>query len=320
MASIVFIHTLEQNEGEKWLTRLSKLLPHESVFLPEKMTAEQREEVDIAIVANPDVEELARFPNLVWVQSLWAGVEKMTGSLKTLNATRKGPEIKLVRLIDPQLAQTMGEAVLAWTLYLHRNMPEYRQNQIEKHWQPFACPSAHEVRVSILGTGELGINAMQKLVAQGYQVNGWSRSKKTLNNVAHFHGEDGLMAMLQQTDILVCLLPLTPQTENLLNKQTFFHLPQGAKFINFARGKIANYTDLVTVLDEEHLSHAVLDVFEEEPLPTSSPLWGHSKITVLPHISATTNLDSASRIVAENILNYRHNGILPESVDLERGY
>jgi len=326
MASIVFIHNLSKEDQDAWLSLFKTLLPNETIVLPESLTDEQAQHIDLAIVANPDVKVLTRFTNLVWVQSLWAGVEAIVESFRAFNDTPNGNKnkkiqgVKLVRLIDPQLAHTMAEAVLAWTLYLHRNIPEYAAQQRQKIWQQISCPTAHNVRVSVLGAGELGICAMQTLVQQSYQVNSWSRTAKNINKVTHFFGEEGLINLLENTDILVCLLPLTKQTRGLLNARLFRCLPKGAKFINFARGGIANYSDLVTVLDEGHLSHAVLDVFEQEPLKTSSSLWEHPKVSVLPHISAMTNRETASQVIANNIVRFRQDGSIPQSVDLERGY
>ena len=283
---------------------LSQLLPNEHILLPEELSDEQALNVDIAIVANPDVKILERFPNLIWVQSLWAGVESLVDSFKQLNK-QKNKQTKLVRLIDPQLADTMAEAVLTWTLYLHRNIPEYMAQQRNKIWKEIPCPAAENLRVSILGAGELGQAAMQKLLQNNFQVNSWSRSHKAFEGITHYSGEDGLLSLLQNTDILVCLLPLTPQTNKLLNKETLSHLPTGAKLINFARGGIINHDDLQALLDSRKIGHAVLDVFEQEPLKANSPLWENANISILPHISATTNLQSASQVVATNILKYR---------------
>jgi len=297
MKCIVFITNMTSKEQKIWLGVLSQLLPNEHVLLPGELSDEQALNVDIAIVANPNVAVLERFPNLIWIQSLWAGVESLVDSFKQLNE-HKQVQTKLVRLIDPHLADTMAEAVLTWTLYLHRNIPEYIAQR----------------------AGELGQAAMQKLLQNNFQVNSWSRSPKMFEGVTHYSGEDGLLSLLQNTDILVCLLPLTPQTYRLLNKQTLSHLPTGAKLINFARGGIINHDDLQALLDSKKIGHAVLDVFEQEPLKANSPLWEHANISILPHISATTNLQSASQVVAENILNYRENAVIPESVDLKQGY
>ncbi len=322
MNPIAFIHTVDSEEQAKWLKEFSVLLPGEHIVLPESLTDDQARRVEVAIVANPDVEVLKRFPNLIWVHSLWAGVEGIVNTFRSLetvvNSTKNSTQ--LVRLIDPNLAKTMAEAVLTWTLYLYRNIPEYMAQQKLKLWQPIPFPDINTVQVSVLGAGELGTASSSALANQGFCVNTWSRGHKEILNATHYSGTSGLRALLQKTDILICLLPLTEQTYKLLNKEAFHLLPKGARFINFGRGAIINHDDLLDALDEGHLAHAVLDVFEQEPLPQNSPLWQHPKISILPHISAPTNVETAAKIVAKNILRYREDGTIPVSVDLAKGY
>ncbi|MEH6445565.1 MAG: glyoxylate/hydroxypyruvate reductase A [Oceanospirillaceae bacterium] len=320
MQPIVFINNISIEEQQNWLAQFKLLLPNEVILLPEQINQAQAEKVQIAIAANPDAKVIARFPNLVWVQSLWAGVEALVAAVKQLQAENMLPSLQLVRLVDPQLAQTMAEAVLTWTLYLHRQIPEYIAQQRQKKWLQLDQPKAQDTRVSVLGSGELGVNAMQVLAHHGYRVSGWSRTAKNIPQVTHYQGSSALPEMLAQTDILICLLPLTEQTTGLINRALLQHLPKGAKLINFGRGGIVNHQDLIECLDEEQIGHAVLDVFEQEPLSASSPLWEHQKISVLPHISAMTNLATASKVAADNISAYRTSGNIPVSVDLKRGY
>mgnify|MGYP000660438665 CR=1 FL=1 len=320
MQPMVFLHNIDEQEAQLWLQNLKLALATEDIYLASQLSKEKAASVEVAIVANPDPSELASFPNLVWVQSLWAGVESIVESFKRVNAQRSGNAIELVRLIDPQLATTMAEAVLAWTLYLHRQMPEYAQQQRDKQWRQLQCPTADKITVSVLGTGELGQAAIQALLKQGYQVNSWSRSVKEIEAVQGFVGLEQLPQMLAQTEILVCLLPLTEETKGLLCKDTFQALPKGAKVINFARGPIINHEDLINALDNQQLAHAVLDVFETEPLPVSDKLWQHPHVTILPHISAMTNVETATQVVAQNITHYHQSGELPVTVDLARGY
>ena len=319
MKPIVFIHKMDAENQQQWLDIFTNLLPKERFVLQEQLTDEEALSIELAIVANPDVKILERFPNLIWVQSLWAGVESLVDSFKEFNE-QKANETKLVRLIDPHLADTMAEAVLTWTLYLHRNIPEYIAQQRNKIWKEIPCLASKNIRVSILGAGELGLASIQRLLQSGYQVNCWSRSHKEIEGVKHYNGDEGLISLLKNTDILVCLLPLTQQTYQLLNKETLCYLPLGAKLINFARGGIINHADLLKLLDLQQISHAVLDVFEQEPLQTNSPLWTHPNISILPHISATTNIETASKVVANNILIFRKEGTIPTSVDLKKGY
>lgn len=314
MVHMIALATRMPAEAETaWLQKLRAAMPQERIVSFRDLQAEDLAKIEIAIVANPDPAEIARLPNLKWIHSLWAGVERLVSELGN-------SALPIVRLVDPQLSRTMAEAVLAWTYYLFRDMPEYAQLQKERTWQqlPYRRPDA--VTVGLLGLGALGAAAAFRLQDAGFNVAGWSRSPKVLNGVETFSGDDGLEAMLRKTDILVCLLPLTQDTQGMLNGKYFSLLPQGASLINFARGKIVVTPELIAALDSGHLRHAVLDVFETEPLPVEDALWHHPKITVLPHISAPTDADTAAAIVAGNIAEYRRSGQLPATVDIARGY
>ena len=311
--TIVFIHQLNLETAEIWLPLIKQNLPYENVKLPEELSQQEKEEVEIAIIAGSNAKCLVDYPNLVWIQSLWAGVENIVQKLPSKN-------IKLVRLIDPKLSKTMAEAVLAWTLYLHRNMPEYSNQQMNRLWKPIPLTPTDQFRISVMGTGELGLASINILKNFGYQVNCWSRNNKNINGVNNYCGKNGLTLMLKQTDVLVSLLPLTQQTHHLLNKENLLQLPSGAKIINFSRGAIIDIKALTELLDSQHFSHAVLDVFEQEPLPIDDKTWVHPNITVLPHISAPTNINTAVKIVAHNILEYRKSNTVSNAIDTLQGY
>lgn len=310
---IPFISQLPKAEQYQWLDKLHKAVPNESFILAEEIPLAQYQACKISIVANPDPVILTSFTNLKWVQSLWAGVEKLIEP-----ARKQG--FALSRLIDPQLSQTMAEAVLAWSLYLHRKMPSYRIQQSKQQWLQHDYTPASECRVGILGLGELGRASAQRLLANGFQVSGWSQSQKTIDKVQCFSGQEGLDNLLADCQILVCLLPLTEQTRDMLNRDLFDRLPQNASLINFARGDLLVIDDLLEKLAQDALYHAVLDVFRNEPLNQDSTLWHHSKITILPHIAAATNQQTAVEIVATNLQAYRSNGAAEAAVDLDKGY
>ena len=310
---IPFISSITEQEQLKWLELLNEALPEEKIVAAKEVSLTQRLDCEIAIVANPEPKEVLGFQNLKWIHSLWAGVERL------VEALHQEP-FKIVRLVDPHLAKTMAEAALSWTLYIHRDMPDYAFQQERKIWYQRPVYLAESRKVGILGLGELGLSCAQKLLQNDFNVMGWSRSPKQIPGIDTYSGNTGLNEMLAQCDILICLLPLTAHTKELLNAEFLTQLPKGASIINFARGPIIQTNDLLEKLDEGHLKHAVLDVFDEEPLGPNSPIWSHPKITVLPHISAPTNVESAVEIVAGNILNYRRSGALPVTVDGKRGY
>lgn len=311
---IPLLSRAQPEERTAWMAHLSSELSNlVTVKAFEDLTDNERELTEVAIVANPDPANLRALPRLKWVQSLWAGVERLVTELP-----HDGPQI--VRLADPQMAETMSEAVLAWSLYLHRDMPRYARQQKEKHWLEHPLKAPAERTIGILGLGKLGQAAALRLKDNGFQVAGWSRSEKDLDRIETYHGAKGLKTLLKRTDILILLMPLTEETHGLIDKEALALLPKGASLINFARGPLLDTDALRGALDDGHMSHAVLDVFDKEPLPEADPLWSHSKVTILPHISAPTTLATASKIVAENLGTFLKTGNIPESVDRGRGY
>lgn len=291
---------------------LAAAMPEERIVPFRLMDEAEREAARVAIVANPDPAEVAALPGLVWVQSLWAGVERLVNAFDR--------PLPVVRLVDREMARTMAEAVLAWTYYLQRDMPAYARQQRARVWRPHPYRKPADVTVGLLGLGALGIAAAERLREAGFRVAGWSRSPKAVPGIEAVHGMAALPAMLARCDILVCLMPLTPETRGLVNAERLAALKPGAALINFARGPIVVTADLIAALDSGHLAHAVLDVFEVEPLPAESPLWSHPGVTVLPHISGPTDMPSAAATVAANLRVYRRTGQPPQGIDTARGY
>lgn len=310
---IAFVSRMNAETEAVWKHALRAAMPEEEILAFSELTNEQRGAVDFAIVANPDPADIAALPGLTWIHSLWAGVERLV-----LELGDKAPPI--VRLKDPELSRVMAEAVLAWTYYLQRDMPAYRDNQQKTLWQEFDYRHPREMTVGLLGLGALGTAAAERLRHAGFNVAGWSRSAKAIDGVETLTGDDGLQTLLEKSDILVCLVPLTDATRGLLDAGRLAAMKNGAALINFARGAVIIAEDLIAALDSGRLSHAVLDVFEQEPLPVSSAFWQHPKVTVLPHISAPTSRESSARIVAGNVYTWRETGTLPETVDMARGY
>ena len=308
---------ISDTERHQWIDAINKARVNCNsqfkVVLIESLTAEQKHKAKIAVVADPDPSVLTTLPNLVWIQSLWAGVENLAG-------TGIGSQIKIVRLTDPQMAETMAEAVLAWTFYLHRDMPRYRQQQSEKRWQQHELQLPKYLNVTVFGLGKLGTAAALRLQSNGFTVRGWSNSKKQLEGIACYHGKGGFGEALKQTDVAVILLPLTNDTSGLFDESALKSLRRGGSIINFARGPILIENDLLTCLNSDHLDHAVLDVFNQEPPDSNHPFWSHNDITMLPHISAPTTIETAAGITSQHIDNYLSTGVIPQSVDRQRGY
>ena len=232
----------------------------------------------------------------------------------------KRTRVKIVRLLDPEMKRTMSEAVLSWVLYLHRDMHLYKVQQNKKSWKELDYIKPSKKIISLIGLGQLGKATAYKLLKNDFKVFGWSKSKKNISKIKSFTGQSGLKKMLRETDILVCLVPLTNKTKYLLNYKTLSYLKRGASIINFARGAIINEQHLIKHLNSRKIKHAVLDVFEKEPLPKKSPLWKHKNVTVLPHISAKTDLETASDIIIKNIKYYWYRNYKLNFVNKIRGY
>ncbi len=272
-------------------------------------------EIEAAVVWTAhDMMELRRYPNLKLIVSMGAGVDHL------LRAPGPPPGIPVARLKDVLLTNAMAEWVLLNVLRFHRQDPEYRALQQRKEWHELSAPSTSERRIGILGIGELGSASARLLTTLGFPVMGWSRSAKTLPGVQTFHGADGLMAMAAQTDILICLLPLTPETRGVLNAKLLSALPRGAYVINGARGGHMVAQDMLTALASGHIAGAALDVFEPEPLPPESPFWSHPKVFLTPHAASITIPSSVAPQVVENIHNMRDGRPLINLVDFSLGY
>ncbi len=313
LTTIPLIMDSDARQKEQWLFSLQQKLPAYRVKLAEDCSEIEKSVAEVAVVYNPDPALVREFTALKWVQSLWAGVD---GLLELPEFAK----IAIARMIDPLMSQAMAEAVMAWSLYLHRDMPHYLKLQRQKRWQPMPYTPAQDRKIGILGCGELGLAAIGKLIENHFTLSGWSRSPKQIKGAAHYHGQPGLTHILQESDILICLLPLTPATHHLLDLEKLSLMKSGACLINFARGAIIDTNALISLLDKQHIQHAVLDVFETEPLPEDSPLWVHPAVTILPHISAPSSVESTSVIAAANLQRWLQNGIVPPTVDRRQGY
>lgn len=270
------------------------------------------DEVDYIVYApGSAVQDFTPFTRARAVLNLWAGVEKIVG-----NPTLRLP---LVRMVDHGLTQGMVEYVSGHVLRHHLGMDAHilRQDGV---WRPDAPPLARDRRVSVLGLGALGAACAQMLVALGFPVTGWSRRPREIAGLRCLSGEDGLHRTLAEADILVLLLPLTPETENLLDAVRLALLPRGAVIVNPGRGPLIDDDALLAALDSGALGHATLDVFRVEPLPPAHPFWTHPRVTVTPHIASETRPDSAAEVIAENIRRGEAGEAFLYLVDPEAGY
>jgi len=300
---ILFASTAEK--PGVWLPLLKQALPSDEIVVsPAK-------DVDVALVATPPAGTFQKIGRPKLIQSLWMGVEKLVAD-PTLP---RG--VPLARTIDPGMVAAMSEMVLAYILDWHRHLYRYRLQQRASTWRRMEQRMAADRRIGLLGLGELGSDAGRKLAALGFKVAGWSRRPKKIPGVESF---TDLGAMLRTTDALVCLLPLTRDTQGILNGKTFAMMRRGGCVINLARGGHLVVQDLLAALKSGTLSHAYLDVFEREPLPANDPLWQHPAVSLTPHIAALTEPRTALPKIVANIERVRRGEAPRELVDLEAGY
>jgi glyoxylate/hydroxypyruvate reductase len=302
---------------ERWKARFEDVCRDRQV-IPMPATGFDPRLVSYAAVWKPVPGELAAFPNLKVIFNLGAGVD-------ALMADRSLPDVPLVRVAVDDLTNRMMEYVVLHVLMHHRQELYLRNSQTAKRWAPKYQWPASALSVGIMGLGTLGIRAAEVLKNIGFRVVGWSRSARQVEGVDCFAGSAGLAAFLHRTDILACLLPLTPDTRGILNRDLFAKLnrssPLGAPvLINAGRGGLQNEADILASLDDGTLGAASLDVFVQEPLPASSPFWTHPRVVLTPHNAADTDADEISKYVARQIANFEAGGALENVVDRERGY
>ena len=295
----------------------SKLEPQRPVEVwPDNPSAP--EDVRYILAWNAPAGVFQKFPNLEILFSYGAGIDHL---LRDPNL----PNCPVVRYVEPDLTERMTEYVVLHVLLHHRRLLDYQDLQRQKIWRELPQPAASELRVGVMGMGVLGRDAAQKLAMLGFQVAGWSRSQKQLDGIECFAGESGLDRFLARTDILVCLLPHTKDTEGFIDRVLLRKLARngagpGPVFINAGRGPIQNEADILGALDEGVLHAASLDVFETEPLPEDNPLWTHPRVFVSPHNAAVSEPRAVARYVLEQIARYERGEPVENVVDLARGY
>jgi glyoxylate/hydroxypyruvate reductase A len=273
-----------------------------------------REEIELVLCWKHPLGELRNYPNLKCIASLGFGVDHI------LRDPGLPPGVPVARLVDEGMTRAMSEYVIAAVLNHTRRFDLFRQDQSQRVWRPRRPLHAPEVRVGIMGLGTLGRDAAAKLRLLGFPVAGWSRTPKEVAGVSCLAGAERLDEFLSRTDILVCLLPLTPATQGILDRRVFSRLPADAYLINAARGDHLVEEDLLAALDSGHLAGACLDVFRTEPLPESHPFWNHPRIVVTPHSASHTYPAAVAPQIIENFRRVRAGQAPLNAIDIDKGY
>ncbi len=318
MSILLVINGSGDNWGpEPWRRRFAERLPGRRIASAEEAAADPSA-FRYAAVWKPEPGLLSRFPKLEVIFNLGAGVDAL---LKDTTL----PPVPLVRVVSTDLTKRMTEYVVLHCLMHHRRQRMLDAAQARSEWAAKDQWAASAVRVGILGMGELGTDAAEVLHRIGFDVAGWSRTRKSVPGVTSFAGEAELAAFLARTDILVALVPLTPDTDGILNRRLFQSLARDGRLgapvlINAGRGGLQNEADILACLDDGTLGAATLDVFHEEPMSASSPFWRHPNVTVTPHNAADSDAEAISDYIVAQIRSYEAGQLLQNVVDRAKGY
>jgi len=313
---IAFDARMEGAERAEWWRALTDALPDDEWLdaAVDGAGSARWREADVAVVANPLPGRLAGCTRLKLIQSLWAGVDKLLADVTLPVAA------PIARMVDPAMNRAMAETAAWAVLSLHRRAFDYAAQQRQTQWRPLPQKRADEVAVLVLGLGQMGRTTALQLAALGYRVSGWSARAQQIPGLSTSAGWASLPAALGAADIVVNLLPLTDDTRGLFDRARLAQLRAGASLVNLARGAHVVEKDLLVALNTGRLEHAVLDVFDTEPLPATHVFWFHPRVTLWPHAAAQTDLRSAAAVVAANVEAVRRGGPAAHLVDRARGY
>jgi glyoxylate/hydroxypyruvate reductase len=308
---MTFLYKGPAQRGAIWAEQFARKLPQ----LPFRSWPDVGDAAQVRFIAawEPPAHLAESFPNLEILFSVGAGVDQFDFSALP-------PDVTLVRMIEPGLVACMAEYVSWAVLSLHRDMPMYLHQQRHGVWQAHAIRPAGSRRVGVMGIGQLGRAALAQLRGLGFDCAGWNRSRRNEPGVRCYAGEAELDEFLARTDILVCLLPLTPETRGILGQRVFDALPEGAALVNAARGGHLVQADLLAALESGRLSSAILDVCEPEPPQPGHLFWEHPRIWLTPHVASATQAETAAEALLDNLRRHAAGLPLEGVVDRARGY
>jgi len=266
-----------------------------------------------ALVWKPPHGFFEGFRNLQLVVNLGAGVDALVGRNDL-------PDVPITRLSDPRMARMMAGFVLFAVMRYARDIPQFEKAQRDRRWHYIHPKDPADMTVGVLGLGELGLESAREVARQGYRVLGWSRTQKAVEGISCSSGAEALVSVLSQSDIVVCMLPKTPETDGLLDAAMFRAMKQGAFFINVSRGSVVDEPALITALQSGQLGGATLDVFATEPLSPDSPLWTMDNVLITPHLASIALPSSAAMQIGDNVRRIARNELVLSRIDPQRGY
>ena len=302
----------ENGNAELWRQEFAKRLPdHKFQIYPD---VGEIDDVEFALVWMPPIGDLKRYPNLKAIFSIGAGCDHI------LRDPEVPKDIPIVRLVDDVSVRDMSHYALHWVLHFQRNFHLYAEQHRAGTWQRHPYRDVSEVGIGVLGLGGMGTPIARMFAGLGFAVAGWSRSRKTIDEVTCFAGMDELSDMLAKSDIVVSVLPLTRETEGLLNHDRFAEMQPGSFLVNIGRGPVIDDADLIAALDSDQIAAAALDVFGVEPLPADHPFWRHSRVYVTPHAAGPTKDISAIEQIVRNIRRIERSKVPYPVWNWELGY
>ena len=297
--------------AKAWRDTFGELLPDLEIrFWPDPGALA---DIEYLAFMHPDFDALPAFPNLKAMFSRSAGVESFVRHPKL-------PKVPLGKVEPPGGDPMMTEYVVMHVLRLHRDMPGYAIAQANREWRRTTIVRPEQRRVGFLGLGKMAKAPALVLKSLGFAVSAWVRNPREDADIAIYHGTDQLEPFLRQTDIAVCLLPLTRETEGIFCARTFAMMPKGAMLVNVGRGKHVVEADLIDALDSGQLAYAALDALWPEPLPKTSPLWSHPKVTVMPHVARRPTVAQLATEIAASVRSLEAGGPLLQEIDMSLGY
>lgn len=289
--------------------RLKEKLPNETISVWPGI--ENPDDVEFVLAWKHQHGSLSGFPNLKAIQSFGAGVDSILSDPEL-------PNVPVARIVDEHLSKSMSQYVISMILAHKLRHKQFAQQQLEGIWKP-KSPRRVE-NVFVLGAGQLGEKLCLDLCQLGFNVSAWSRTEKSIPAVQTFIGDKALYQQAALCDYLVCSLPLTEETKGILNEKLFNNMPNHSVVINVARGEHLKEPDLIDALDKGQIEHAILDVFQQEPLPSEHPFWHNENITITPHVSAVTNVDTAIEQIVNNYNKIKQNKAMTHVVNKSLGY